>query len=437
MSTASKPRRALLGALATVAILAGLELGLRLLPAPDPAWLATPESTLPGFHPIMMRGNPYLLWELNPGRLHMDQGDVTIDSHGFRGPERGPKARTRFMVFGDSSVYGAGVGDGQTFSAVMEEKLGVDVVNAAVPGYSSEQALNALLLKGLALEPDVLVVATLWSDNNFDKFVDREVLSRYAAWTGTGAAAARGILADSRVFSWLDLGVQWARSGVKVKTVGWMQLDHASAGGRRRVPIGDYAANLARFCTIMAERGGGVLFVMLPNRNDLTRAEADPPWPPYRQAMRDSAAACGAPLVDLPAIYAAAGGDPGALFSDEMHPNVEGHRRIAEAVMRTLAEAGWPEKPLRAKAISPVAPPEDRFEGHGVELGLVAPGSPLVTGDAPPPTPGPPGRPGAPGGPDRGAPGGGGGTPGGGPGGALPGGPPRDTLPGVTPPGAP
>ncbi len=365
---------------------------LHVLPAPDGSRLAAPEDTEAGFQPIMLRGNPYLLWELLPGERTMGEGQrVVVNSQGFRGPERGEKTRPRALALGDSSVYGAGVDQDQVFTAELEKQLPADFVNGAVPGYSTTQALNVLHTKALAYDPDLLIVATLWSDNNFDRFVDREVMATYAAWERSSAGTVYRALSWSRIYGWLSLTLDFAAHGVSARTVGWIRLDDPEAGKRRRVPIDDYAANLAGFCSTMAERGGGVVFVVLPNREDLKPTVDDPPWDPYRQVMRDTAAACKAPLVELPEAFQRSGGGLGSLFIDEMHPTAEGHRLMARTIADALKRVGWPQSPLLVTDPGgPVPTPEDPLDGVGIPVQDWQHDAQQPSRAAPPPPP--PGR---------------------------------------------
>ncbi len=325
----------------------------------------TPEQTQANSTAIMMHGNPFLLWELAPGNRKEAGGPVYINSDGFRDQDRTKRSRRRALALGDSSIYGFGVSDKHVFTALLEETVRADIINGGVPGYSTTQALNLLWGRGLALEPDLLIVATLWSDNNFDSFVDAEQLKRYAAWRRTPKASIQAFLEYFAIYRTLEFAVKSREPG----RVSWMELRRQTPSGNRRVPIQTYAQNLAEFCTVMAERDGGVVFVVLPNRHDLDNSQEDPPWAPYRDVMRRTAKACGAPIVELPEVFASQG--QRFLFLDEMHPSQAGHTLMASTIAQTLRNAGWPDSPILATDPGgPVQAPPDPFEGKGVQLGL-------------------------------------------------------------------
>ncbi len=348
-----------------------------------------PSAALPTGDPVegsvLLDGDPWLLWSLRPGE-HEEVGvPVRVNALGLRDRDRGPKAGPRALALGDSSVYGFGVRDGEVFTSLLEGQLGAEFINAAVPGYSSYQALNLLDMRGWALEPDLLVVGTLWSDNNFDSFSDADLLASYAGWEASGANRARLLLERSALFRWLDWTVRVAPQRTRARKVGWQVGGDDPRTGARRVDIAAYARNLDAFCARMHARGGGVVFLLLPNREDVEPLSGDPAWAPYRRVMREVAARWGAPLVDAPAAFRASGRSADALFLDQMHPTPIGHARLADAVAVELRARGWPAAPLTLTTpATPLPTFADPFEGKGrEEKAGNFPGSPGAGGPGP------------------------------------------------------
>ncbi len=341
-----RPLKKAAGGLLLAAVVLGVvELGVRLVFEED---LATAEQPLPeagkSWAPTM-RGNPYLLWEYAPGMRDEFGLPVYINSLGLRGPEPlmpKPAGVRRLLATGDSSVYGFGVEDGTPYIEVAADLLGeaVEGHNAAIPGYSTFQTINLLQLRALKVEPDVVVIGNLWSDNNFDSFVDRDLLDAYSSWEDGGTATVRELLRTSALYRLLDYRVR-VMGGVRAEArkVGWT-VGKGQQQGLRRVEANDYARNLDRLVDLAHGADAEVLFVLLPSQDDLHSRRSEPPaWALYRTIMRDTAERQGAPLLDVPELFRAAGLPPTDLFLDEMHPTGVGHRVIGEALAEALA--GW------------------------------------------------------------------------------------------------
>jgi len=122
-----------------------------------------------GYRPII-QADPVYGWSLTPGvlarsvdtdrRLHYD---VEINSLGWRDPEPpGSKQRDtkRLLILGDSMVFGAGVQYGERFGDVLQRALGddVEVINAAVTGWGTDQQYLYLVHEGFDLDPDAVVL---------------------------------------------------------------------------------------------------------------------------------------------------------------------------------------------------------------------------------------------------------------------------------------
>ena len=313
------------------------------------AWESPPASPQDGV-PVM-QGNPYLLYEYPPGS-HYERGvTVNINELGLRGPaiERPKPAGTvRLYSTGDSSIFGFGVEDTETFTTVAAARLNgqgasatVEPVIGAIPGYSTFQSINLYNLRGHKSDPDLFVIANLWSDNNFDSFVDKEVMAESMGFGASLSSRLRNLFSSSGVFRVLDWRLRVKGSIAKVKKVGWMQQSRGQLGPRR-VEINDYAANLERLVDMAQAKGAEAVFVLPANNEDLAPETSDKAWTPYRKVMRDTAARHGAPLIDVPSLFQASGLTKDALFLDEMHPTVAGHRIMGEALAAALAERGWP-----------------------------------------------------------------------------------------------
>lgn len=320
--------------MATVVAVGGPELALRLA-----GW---PRSS---HDDEMMLTSSIALWELRPGCRPVMGTHACISAEGLRTPAVGPKTRPRVLFVGDSSVFGVLLPDDATIEARLAEKLpGVEVLDGGVPGYSSEQALRMLRAKWMATRPDLLVIGTLWSDSNFDAFVDSEELARmpgpFALWLGTRTATGAALTA-------------WT-AGTTARNVGWGLVGQDTVRGLRRVPLARYAENLEAMVTLAHAAGAQVMFLELANEEDLFRPDRPWAWDPYRAAMEAAAARHGALLVNVPALWRESGKGR-QLLGDAMHPSPNGARTIAEGMAAALQGRGWPRSPAEVPA-APGAP---------------------------------------------------------------------------------
>jgi len=124
-------------------------------------------------------------WRRNlSGRLSTIESPtpIRINSLGLRDREYGPKPSgvRRVLVLGDSITAGYGVREESTFVKIAERKLNEndpkhrwEIVNAGVPGYSTEQELELLRAVGRELEPNTVLVAFYTGNDLGDNFRDR------------------------------------------------------------------------------------------------------------------------------------------------------------------------------------------------------------------------------------------------------------------------
>lgn len=130
-----------------------------------------------------MRANQVgFMWMGSGGTLRSP--DARINALGLRGPDTTPghADRVRILTLGDSYTFGSGVRDEETFSAVLEGKLGasrVEVVNGGAPGYGIFQMQRLLQRLMPMLHPDVVVVTIPTGDITRQPFATDEEESRY------------------------------------------------------------------------------------------------------------------------------------------------------------------------------------------------------------------------------------------------------------------
>src|SRR5207249_1510326 len=100
------------------------------------------------------------------------RNQVRTNSLGLRGGELPPvpPGGLRVLVLGDSVVAGFEVDESKTFSAVLQDRLGaqlgvpVQVVNAGVRGYGTDQSYLYYRDQGRALHPDLVLFVASYND---------------------------------------------------------------------------------------------------------------------------------------------------------------------------------------------------------------------------------------------------------------------------------
>jgi lysophospholipase L1-like esterase len=363
------PRRGfalLLVGLALVAALGLAEVLLRVLDLPRTA-------TTFGFLGGVLDADGYVgdrerFWKLRPA-------PPWVNELGLRGwlpaRSRAEDGDLRIVCLGDSCTFGAHVRHEESYPMVLERLLRealpnrrVEAIVGGVPGYTSwqDRVLFERELAGFAPDLTVLYVGG-WND--------------YVPAFGDGD---RERASGSRLGRLLRGAVARQPSEAE-KDERWAEFRAGIARDGRRVPLADFEENLRAMVEVGRRNGGKVVFV-LPPLDEATYA-ATPIAAEYRAAVREVAAAAGAPVFDAPAAFAArraAAAVPDGFPStwpclyDWVHPSPLGHRLIAEGLFAILRGEG-----LVVDAAPRAGPRIDAVEqaGNGITVrgeGFVAAG---------------------------------------------------------------
>lgn len=294
--------------------------------------------------------NPILGFELRPNHRDPDadcrNAYASTNAHGQRDVERSlAKAAgvERVLLLGDSVVEGFGLCDlDDTISRQMEAlRPGQrEVLNFGVSGYCTRAEVELLETKGLAFDPDVVVL--VFVENDFDDF-NREAFELESgverpAWVD-------GLFGGSALFRTFCVRFDWFRYGADVDPGRW----NGRAIGEDNVPAG-----LARLRALADAHGFDPLVVVWPRFTDV--AVVDPlPLPSGDELVVERLAAVrGVPVARLSPFFerdrAGRTGSPSPRLlytqKDFMHPSAEGARVAAGAIDALLDEL-----PERARAL--------------------------------------------------------------------------------------
>jgi lysophospholipase L1-like esterase len=276
-----------------------------------------------------MVADPYLFWALKPGlRGKLIEGHLrdsairftlSTGSLGLRGAEV-PRRKTgfRILALGDSTTFGLGVDDDQTWPAILQSLLRersrkeVEVLNAGVPGYTSFQGLRWLRSRGLSLQPD-LVLAT-FGFNDAD------------SWSSRSDIETARILA---IHQWEEpLLHSRLYTGLKSLLSRAAPVSPSGEGGRRpRLSGPELYATLGRIQEACASRKIPLVLIIWPyaaqkEAGDGRLLLAQPVITSFGDRYH-------VPVVNLLPSFASS---PERLFLDHVHANPAGCRVAAEAL---------------------------------------------------------------------------------------------------------
>ena len=143
--------------------------------------------------------------------------DITaqINSQGLRDEEVLAKENYeyRILVLGDSLPAGWGVEHNQTYSEILQQKLNqekkVDVLNAAVTGYSPILEYLYLREKGLEYEPDIIILnvdmGDIQGDNHYSKLAKIDEEGRIIGVPQTEDSILMSLYKKSKVVKLLEV----------------------------------------------------------------------------------------------------------------------------------------------------------------------------------------------------------------------------------------
>ena len=277
-------------------------------------WLATDFTGLKRFTGDFAQN------ELAPGLTSSSQyGPITINRFGLRDKDyadKRPAATLRIAMLGPSTVMGWGVGDGETFEALLEDHLSreplpvgfaaVEILNYGVPGYQPPQQLV-----------------------NFDRALAREPNAIFYTATGRELHRSAGYLAEvvrKRVaIPFPELSAIVAESGAQ-PDMNETELERRLEPFAGRILEYVYRT-LAERCR---EKGIAAVWIFLPQVRPGNWQEETP------EAER-LARAAGFAIVNLQDVYAGQAVETVRLAEWDDHPNRLGHRLVADRLYAELA----------------------------------------------------------------------------------------------------
>jgi len=335
-------RRALLLILGIAGGLALAEAAVRVLDVP-PRPLAP--LHLPSYR---LSDDPVLLYEYRPNLRPEDEPydslhrGFTTNSLGFRDVEfalHKPPGELRILAIGDSTTAGNGIADlKDTWPKQLERRFAesgrkdVRVLNLAVGGYHPLQAARLLELRGLPLEPDLVILLVCLNDldANADGGIRRQ-LERVRA-RGGGEPDAGPLAALLRVSRLAFV--------VAHRTRAFGLGDQRTLRTKIENPANPLADGLALLARLQQEHGLRILVFLLPGLGQQFDRYGHTEL--HQQMAEIAARTPSLPWHDLLDAFRATGIDPRRLTLDGLHPNAHGADVLAEILYQELVRQQLP-----------------------------------------------------------------------------------------------
>jgi len=290
--------------------------------------------------------DPHMAYGLRPGFDSSVRGiAVRVNEFGLRGPAmsiRPAPAVHRVLALGDSATFGEGLAEEDSFPVQLQRELTArsgeryEVLNAGVHGYNTENELAFLRSRGLALQPETVVVG--FNLNDYDSapvigplgVMTRDQAAQFSSWSLANVSEFYLVLRWLVTTRGRFLGPQAAKNAV--------DLDRYISALRKHY----YAQpNDGRWQTMVDSlRGLGVVarenhlplvIAIIPDGDQF--GDPPPALVPQQKVLevcRDAGLDC----IDLHPAFAAAGGSE--LYLNIMHPNAAGQRVIAHSLADRL-----------------------------------------------------------------------------------------------------
>jgi lysophospholipase L1-like esterase len=256
------------------------------------------------------------------------------------------------LALGDSFTFGLGVGDSETWPAVLEAELrrqltdDVRVLNLGTISYGVFHELDLLLGKGLVQRPDIVVHALYWNDYMSaapPAADDPTVLTEegYFVWDRSRASATRPYLIDmmgrSAVLSALKEAVDRAfpRADQSMTGYGRAYRDLLTSGLTRAQ--WDLISNFYRQLKALGAQEGFVPFAVVLPVVDIVAGHS-PSSHPYAIQVRRMLQDTEVPYLDALSLWAerGLGGETFLPQGPDAHLNANGYSVLADAIAHAL-----------------------------------------------------------------------------------------------------
>ena len=292
----------------------------------------------------IFEGDPNMIWPLKPNldNVVWDFTVVSTNAAHLRSekssgsiPAKVP-GTIRIVCLGDSVTFGYRVPlvfperptnkASLPYPMLVEKQLraanpgrNIEVINMAVPGYTSHQGRIWLSRDIGRLAPDLVTVSFGWNDASLGDVPDREAIK-----TDVPSVAVRPLVDRSQVFAHLVL---WMRAREAARTPADIPKPFVLPGPR--VPQDEYLSNITAILDTIRQYGAKAVVIAAPYRDYSPQAlEADRMFQ-YRTALGAEMRDRGVPYLEIPESIESSYPSNLVYFGARIHPSKVRHRLMA------------------------------------------------------------------------------------------------------------
>ncbi len=297
----------------------------------------------------IFEGDPLLFWRVRPNldRVIWDYTVVSTNEQGLRhvgsiGSKR--DGSLRIVTLGDSVTFGYRIPvvfpdqpDDYDHSALpyplaMEQDLraanpgrDIEVIDLAVPGFTSHQGLAWLRAEIEELEPNLVIACFGWNDINLRAATDRESMPMDAYHV-----ALRRLGSASQAVSHL---VRWWRGKQEAQPSPF-------TGPRLRVPVEDYVDNFREIAKLAEAHGASIAVIGPVYRDSTSNPDESARMSLQRDALRVAMQEAQVPYLEIPELTERSYPENLMLFGELIHPSHLGHRLMEVRLLEFLSRQG-------------------------------------------------------------------------------------------------
>lgn len=274
--------------------------------------------------------DPLLYWRLKPKK----NGFASVNSMGTRGKEflkNKSSGVFRIICMGDSSTFGSYIGANNTYPMILQKLLNsrqnssqhYEVINAGIPGYGTYQGMLYLQKKIISWQPDLVTVYLGHNqDYAINRYFDFEPLVKWPV-----VMQINNFLDQNYLYNLIKSLLLKIKIYLLIKTRKGFSIIY------RKSKYEMAKTHLLNMAKIAREQGFKIIFLnYLVNAKDFGQGYL------INRMIEAVSYEAKVPLVDVTKIFKDNTGKN--LFFDNVHPNIFGHRLIAEAIFKTLLDEG-------------------------------------------------------------------------------------------------